>query len=82
MPNQQDLCIEQEAIKWFVRVRSDEHLAESVAEFQVWFHADAAHSQAYREIEALWALLGQFDGQPAVIAACRESLNKGDLLNG
>ncbi|TQV69869.1 DUF4880 domain-containing protein [Exilibacterium tricleocarpae] len=75
MSTQQRPPIEQEAIKWFTLVRSDQNLAQHVAEFEVWFHANIAHSRAYREIEKRWEFFGQFADHPATVAALREARN-------
>ena len=80
MQSQKDLRIELQAIKWFALVRSDVNLGPRVAEFQTWFNADAAHSRAYRKVEALWTTIGGFSEAPEILAARRKTLGSSDLF--
>ena len=46
--------VEQQAINWFVRLRSESVSSAEKLAFNTWYQADASHRQAYDEIVAFW----------------------------
>lgn len=49
------------AADWFARVRAGTLTRSQQAEFEQWRQADAAHEQAYAEMQAIWQSAAQFD---------------------
>lgn len=47
------------ATAWFVRLRDDNVTDDEKARFRTWLEADAAHAEAYQELERLWAGLDE-----------------------
>ncbi|MDO9104635.1 MAG: FecR family protein [Methylovulum sp.] len=55
MPSSSDDAVAEQAMVWFVRLRSDSASEQQQAQFVAWLAADPAHQQAYRELETFWA---------------------------
>lgn len=58
--------VEQQAGRWFARLRGDQCSAEDRARHQAWLQADPAHRRAYAEMEALWKMAGGFADQAEI----------------
>lgn len=65
--------IGREATAWFVRMRNPQASAADRRLFREWLAADAAHGEAFAEVEALWRDL---DGPAAAVAAERRPVER------
>ena len=62
--------IEERALHWFTLMRSDSLTDSDRAAYKTWLNANLAHRRAYRQLEELWGLVGDFADSPAVHEAC------------
>jgi ferric-dicitrate binding protein FerR (iron transport regulator) len=55
MMGEASTSIDEQAVRWFVRLRDEEVASRELARFAAWLAADPRHRQAWREVEALRA---------------------------
>lgn len=49
--------VSDQASAWFARMQSGQVSPEETAAFELWYHADAGHAEAYEKTRQLWSLL-------------------------
>ncbi|TQV69870.1 DUF4974 domain-containing protein [Exilibacterium tricleocarpae] len=58
--------IEERALYWFTLMRSDTRTNSDCEAYKTWLNANLAHRRAYRQLEEVWGVTGDFAGTPAV----------------
>lgn len=58
--------VDEEANLWFTRLHSGTCTAEQIQAHKVWLDQDLMHRKAYRELEQLWSLVGDFGNRSEV----------------
>lgn len=58
--------IDQEAARWFVRLRADDVSEGERQAWRHWMQASQAHRDAYARTEALWSSFGDFAASPEI----------------
>jgi transmembrane sensor len=56
--------IDQQATRWFVRLRADDVSEADRQAWRQWLQASQAHRDAYAQVEALWSSFGDFAAAP------------------
>ena len=65
--------VDQQATRWFVRLRADDASEGDRRAWQQWLEASRDHRDAYARVEALWSSFGDFAASPEIGA--RTSVN-------
>lgn len=63
--------VQQQAARWFARLRADDVTERDRLQWQAWLAQDPQHRQAYAQFEALWSSLGDFAPMPEVAVKVR-----------
>jgi transmembrane sensor len=81
----QDVNVDEEAFRWYLRLHADECTKEDVSNYERWLERDQAHRIAYgaleRELQNIWQITGSFSNQPEINAMRKQALLRGSLLN-
>lgn len=66
-------CLEQ-AVDWFLRVRSEEASEDDLPELRRWLQSDSRNAQAYAQVSASWAAVGEHASAPELVVGRRDAL--------
>lgn len=64
----------EQAVAWFLRVRSETARIDDIREQRRWFEDDPRNVQAYLEVSAAWDLVGAHSSAPQIVVARRDAL--------
>ncbi len=73
--------IDEQAHQWFAIMRSDTFSQDDLAAHRAWLDADLRHQKAYRELESLWDMIGDYRDQPEVRALRQTALAEREPVN-
>jgi transmembrane sensor len=68
-----DLRLEQ-AVEWFLRVRSESARVEDLPELQRWMASDPRNARAYQDVSATWNAVGAHASAPEIVVGRRDAL--------
>jgi transmembrane sensor len=64
----------EQAVEWFLRLRSDSAREEDLPELQRWIESDPQNAVAYQQVCASWAAVGSHASAPEVVVGRRDAL--------
>ena len=64
----------EQAVEWFMRLRSDSARVEDLPELQRWIDSDSQNAVAYQQVCASWAAVGSHASAPEVVVGRRDAL--------
>jgi transmembrane sensor len=64
----------EQAVEWFMRLRSDSARVEDLPELQRWIDSDSQNAVAYQQVCASWAAVGLHASAPEVVIGRRDAL--------
>jgi transmembrane sensor len=64
----------EQAVEWFLRMRSESARLEDLPDLQRWIEADPLNALAYRQASATWTTLDDVASSPAIVVGRRDAL--------
>jgi transmembrane sensor len=64
----------EQAVAWFLRVRSEAARVEDLPELRRWIESDSRNALAYQQVAATWDTVGQYASAAPIVAARRDAL--------
>lgn len=64
----------EQAVAWFLRVRSEAARVEDLPELRRWIESDPHNALAYRQVAAAWGTVGTYASAAPIVAARRDAL--------
>lgn len=64
----------QQAVEWFLRVRSDDTRGEDLPLLQRWMEADPQNALAYQQVSATWNTVGLYASAPEIVKGRLDAL--------
>ena len=68
----EDRC--EQAVEWFLRLRSEAARIEDLPDLQRWMAADPQNAVAYQRVSATWAAFGDIASAPEIVVGRRDAL--------
>lgn len=73
---------QEQAVAWFLRVRSAEARVEDLPELRRWIEADPHNALAYQQVAAAWDTVGNYASAAPIVAARRDALQDSQARAG
>lgn len=64
----------EQAVEWFLRLRSEAACLEDLPDLQRWMEADPRNAVAYQRVSATWAAFGDVASAPEIVVGRRDAL--------
>jgi transmembrane sensor len=64
----------EQAVEWFLRMRSESARLEDLPDLQRWIEADPLNALAYRQVSATWTTFDEVASSPAIVVGRRDAL--------
>ena len=64
----------EQAVQWFLRVRSEGACVEDLPELQRWIEKDPQNAAAYSQVSATWSTVGAHASAPEFVIGRRDAL--------
>ncbi|MEJ0038325.1 MAG: FecR domain-containing protein [Gammaproteobacteria bacterium] len=64
----------EQAVEWFLRVRSEGASVEDLPELRRWIEADPDNALAYQQVCAAWSTIGDYASAPEIVIGRRDAL--------
>jgi len=70
---------QEQAVAWFLRVRSEAACLEDLPDLRRWVESDARNALAYQQVAAAWDTVGTYASAAPIVAARREALQDSEI---
>src|SRR6185437_7481826 len=70
---------QEQAVAWFLRVRSEAACVEDLPELRRWVESDPRNAAAYQQVAAAWDTVGTYASAAPIVAARRDALQDSEV---